>query len=121
MNAPEHVLSAAVSEATWEDAVRAAGERLLQRTFAVVSGLADGEAGLISRPVCLISDHADDLLFARLLTCFGAQVTFVCAEAPRWRPGWHPAIVDYVTDYLERNRPNLALGGLQIMDGQLAP
>src|SRR5439155_19660016 len=61
------------------EAARHEAECLLERVQALMPHLARGEAGLIGAHVYVVSSDAVDWLFARLLTCYGARVVFVCS------------------------------------------
>src|SRR6516164_3435102 len=88
-----------------------AAQALIARVQEIVAGLTHGEAGLIGATVGLLSTEAQDLLLARLLTCFGAKVVFLCAN-PLAGDDARP-LLRCLLDVPEKSRPDLDLAVLR--------
>jgi glycosyltransferase involved in cell wall biosynthesis/2-polyprenyl-3-methyl-5-hydroxy-6-metoxy-1,4-benzoquinol methylase len=74
---------------------------LLERARAIADGLERRDATLVGQTVCLVSNDPDDVLLARLLRAYGAQVTFLCPAAVTWSADYHPGAVRCLGSLLE--------------------
>jgi glycosyltransferase involved in cell wall biosynthesis/SAM-dependent methyltransferase len=90
-----------------------AAQALIARVQEIVAGLTHGEAGLIGATVALLSADEQDLLLARLLTCFGAKVVFLCAKQLAWDDARDYPLLRCLVDILEKSRTDLDLTALR--------
>src|SRR5262245_31723905 len=74
---------------------------LVERARAIADGLERREATLVGQTVCLVSNDPEDVLLARLLRAYGAQVTFISPAAVTWSADYHPAAVRRLGGLLE--------------------
>jgi glycosyltransferase involved in cell wall biosynthesis/2-polyprenyl-3-methyl-5-hydroxy-6-metoxy-1,4-benzoquinol methylase len=84
---------------------------LLERARALADGLERREATLVGQSVCLVSNDPDDVLLARLLRAYGAQVTFLSPTPVTWSADYHPGAVRCLWELLEHKTWGLDLDG----------
>src|SRR5262245_39280470 len=85
---------------------------LLGRARAITEGLEHWEATLVGRAVALVSQDPEDVLLARLLKAFGAQVTFLSPAPVAWSADHHPAAVRCLAEVLARQTQALDVEAL---------
>src|SRR5262245_49527343 len=94
---------------------------LLDRARVLVEGLEHREAGLVGRAVVLVSLDPEDVLLARLLKAYGAQVTFLGPAPLAWSVGHHPRVVHCLAEVLAREAPTLDVEALLAGEGPGVP
>ncbi len=82
---------------------------ILERARAIADGLERREATLVGRRVCLVSSAPDDVLLARLLRAYGADVTFLSPSPVVWSDDYHPGAARCLGGLLEHKTSGLDL------------